>query len=133
MLIKRRYINRVLAVAICVVVAGRLSAQSTTPQSDTINLSKATKEKGVQITGIITDGATHKPLAGIRVQVADYSAAITDSLGQFALRVPSYSAAVIVEGEGRETRRVALKGRNTINVALLDDENESFHETITMP
>ena len=72
-------------------------------------------------------------LPGIRVQVEGFSAVITDDKGYFSLLVPSYDVTVGIEGEGYDTRRVALRGKSTLNVSLLDDGHESFHDPITMP
>lgn len=93
---------------------------------------KAVVQKGVPVSGMITD-ARGRGLPGIQVQVADFSAAITDDQGRFTLQVPTYTATITITGEGYNIRRVALKGRKSVTVALLDDAAESFHETITMP
>ena len=87
----------------------------------------------IYINGQLTDAVTKKAAAGVRLEVKQFSAAITDSLGAFKLKVPSYDAAVIISGEGYSTRREPLKGRKTLNIALLDESHESFHEVVMMP
>ena len=111
-------------------VAGTLVAQTT--KGDTVAIKKAAK-KGFPLEGTIMDAASKKPAIGVRVQVEDFSAAITDAQGNFKLNVPAYDAVVLVEGEGYDTRREPLKGRKKLNLSLLDDRVESFHEQVIMP
>lgn len=85
------------------------------------------------VTGKVTDAATKKPAAGVRVEVEKFSAAITDSVGGYTVRVPSYDAMITVSGEGYDTRRIPLAGRKKLNVSLLDASFESFHEPVTLP
>ncbi|WP_205509602.1 SusC/RagA family TonB-linked outer membrane protein [Longitalea arenae] len=105
------------------------SAQDTTGNKDIIVISRP----GMPFSGTITDAATKKGLAGIRVQVPNFSAAITDSTGQFALKVPSYKSTIVVEGEGYNSRSIPLKGRRTVMVALLDESHTSYNEELTLP
>ncbi|TAH04906.1 MAG: SusC/RagA family TonB-linked outer membrane protein [Sphingobacteriales bacterium] len=85
------------------------------------------------LTGVIKDAATGKPLAGIRVAVVNFSAAITDDNGTFKLTVPSYLTDINITGDGYASRQVSLKGRTDISIALLDDEASSFMQSVSMP
>lgn len=124
--------KKMMAAALMSLIACSLFAQQkSTDSSITVVVSAA--KKGVPLTGIITDAVNGKGVPGIRVQVDDFSAVITDDKGNFTLNVPSYTATVAVEGEGFSARRIPLKGRNTITVSLLDDDHESFHDPVTMP
>ncbi|HEX6180721.1 MAG TPA: SusC/RagA family TonB-linked outer membrane protein, partial [Chitinophagaceae bacterium] len=87
----------------------------------------------VQVSGTVTDAVTKKGLAGIRLKVDNFSAAITDSTGGFSLKVPSYTATIIVEGEGYNSQRIPLKGRRSLTIRLIDESHESFNETVTLP
>ncbi len=119
-----------------VLVTGSLAAQTDNPSKDTGVIRLIVKKdvkKGVQVTGTITDAINGKGIPGIQIKVAEFSAAITDNRGQFTLLVPSYTSTLTIEGEGYDTRRVPLRGRNKIAVSLLDDNHESFHEPVTMP
>lgn len=87
----------------------------------------------IRITGIVTDAATGKGLAGISLSVRDFSAAITDDDGKFKLKVPSYYTDVVITGEGFETKQVTLKGRAQLNVSLLYESNTSFQEPVILP
>ena len=112
-------------------LTGSLYAQQDTSTTDkTVVVRSAVT--GVQISGTVSDAITKNGLSGIRLKVDDFSASITDSVGNFSLTVPSYSATVIVEGEGYNSKRIPLKGRRSLKVVLLDDTHESFNETVTL-
>lgn len=85
------------------------------------------------VSGVITDASTKKGLIGIRISVEGFSAAITDEEGKFSIHVPSYFAELNISGEGYESRIIALKGKNTVNLALLDDDHFSYQQSLTMP
>src|SRR5436305_1938510 len=70
------------------------------------------------VNGEVTDAATGKPLSGISVSFKDYSAAISDSLGKFSLKLPSKNVALIFEGEGYQTKEVSVGGKDHIMAAL---------------
>ena len=73
----------------------------------------------ITVSGIIKDAATGKALGGIKVTYKDYSAAITDSTGAFALAVPSPYVSVLLEGEGYQSKQIALKGNNSITAEFI--------------
>ncbi|MBC7828007.1 MAG: SusC/RagA family TonB-linked outer membrane protein [Chitinophagaceae bacterium] len=134
MLLIRRFRKYIVAISAFQLMVSILHAQNMPAVKDSVMVIETNvPEKGVTVTGTVTDATTRKSIAGIRVQVENFSAAITDSTGQFKLQVPSYTSAVTVEGEGYNTRRVALKGRRSIAIALLDDEHKSFSEKVTTP
>lgn len=98
-------------------------------QNDTVAIGR----QGVPLTGTVTDASTKKLLGGIRLLVENFSATITDSTGRFTLKVPSYMATIVVEGEGYSARRIPLKGRSTLSISLLDESHEGFNEPVTLP
>ena len=105
-------------------------AQDTTGQDEIIKLAP---QSGVMVTGTIKDAISKKGLPGIRLKVEGFSAAITDSVGDFTLKVPSYTSTVIIEGEGYNSKRVPLKGKQTFNVSLLGEDHQSFNEVVNLP
>ncbi len=133
MLIIRREIKKIVALSILVIASGTMKAQTTSPEKDSIILNMGKAVKGVPLSGTITDAVTHTGVPGVRVLSEEFSAALTDSLGRFSLDVPSYSSTIAVESEGYNSRRIALKGRSSIVVSLLDEGHESFNENVTMP
>jgi len=85
------------------------------------------------VSGTITDAATGKVLGGIRVTYKDYSAAITDSTGAFVLNVPSPYVSVLLEGEGYQSKQIALKGNSRIAASLYEDTYTSFYDIANFP
>jgi len=129
---KRNFYTGILTASF-VMMAGSLFGQTDTSGSIPIIVVDSNSLPGVQISGTVTDAVSKRGISGIRLKVENFSAAITDSLGNFSLKVPSNKATVIVEGEGYNTQRIPLKGRSSFHVSLLDDTHESFNETVTLP
>ena len=86
-----------------------------------------------KVTGVIKDAATGKALSGIKVTYKDYSAAITDSAGAFELNVPSPYVSVLLEGEGYQSKQIALKGNSHITSSLYEDTYSSFYDVANFP
>jgi len=116
-----------VVVLMLVAVAGR--AQDTKLQL----LPVAVKKEVLTISGTLTDAASHKPAAGVRLQVSQFSAAITDADGKYTLKVPSYDAVVLISGEGYGNRQEALKGRKVLNLQLLDESATTSTNQVTLP
>ena len=133
MLIKRKFKARIPVTLFLLLLACTGDAQVDSTRSNEIKGQSTNAQKGVTVTGTITDAMTKKGLAGIHVSVKDFSAAITDSTGNFSLKSPSYTSSIIIEGEGYDTRSIPLKGRQSVTVALLDETHESFNQPVTMP
>jgi TonB-linked SusC/RagA family outer membrane protein len=107
-----------------------VAAQETNPSG---NDSTETKAPGRQVKGVITDAATKKALAGVKLSVKDFSAAITDDQGAFTLNVPSYNIDVLISAEGYAGKQVSLLGNSTLNISLLSSSAVSFQEQVTLP
>ena len=86
-----------------------------------------------KVSGVIKDAATGKALGGIKVTYKDYSAAITDSSGAFDLNVPSLYVAVLLEGEGYQSKQIALKGNSRLTASLYEDTYTSFYDVANFP
>ncbi len=82
----------------------------------------------MSVSGVVKDASTGKVVRGIRVTYKEYSAAITDSSGQFKIKVPSYNVSVLLQGEGYQTKQVALKGNDHLAIALYEDSYNSFYD-----
>lgn len=87
----------------------------------------------VNVSGVVTEAATGKVLRGINVTYKDYSAAITDSLGAFVLRVPSYNVAILMEGEGFQSKEIPLRGQKVVHAALYEDTYISVYDETAQP
>jgi hypothetical protein len=109
-------------VAVFVLASATVWAQKTDSASvkmaDSVAAFSKKADVGLQATGTITDAITGKPLSGISISVFEFSAAITDDKGNFKVRVPSYSAVLIVSGPGFETKELPLKGRKSVASSL---------------
>lgn len=127
-----RYILQVLSIAYCSLASFGTVAQVIPPQNDTrdVGVSAFFQNK---VAGIITDAATGKPLEGVRVTYKNLTAAITDEKGKFVLAVPSYKVSIQVEGEGFQTKEVALKGQTNIATVLYDENHSSPYKTVNLP
>ncbi|HEY0040798.1 MAG TPA: SusC/RagA family TonB-linked outer membrane protein [Flavisolibacter sp.] len=123
--------KKLLIASAFALVTGSLVAQEQ-PKVDSTIL-EVVSRKGLLVTGKITDAASKKAVAGSRVQVEGFSAAITDANGKFNVKVPSYQATLMVSGEGFNTVYVPLRGRQAVDVTLLDESFESMYEPVTTP
>jgi TonB-linked SusC/RagA family outer membrane protein len=106
-------------------------------QQDSVARYKAdslTRANGLKVSGIIKDAATGKPVSGISVGVAQYSAAITDEKGGFVINVPNYDALLVISGQGYQPKEVPLKGRTTLPaIALFEDSYNSIYDAARTP
>lgn len=132
MLSKRNLRATMIAALVMLATGSAYAQEDSVAANQPIIVGKSTAQ-GVQVTGTVSDAATKKGISGIRLKVEGFAAVITDSVGGFSLKVPSYTSVVIVEGEGYNSKRIALKGRSSLTVFLLDETHESFNETVTLP
>ena len=98
-----------------------------------ISFSSVKAQQQVTVNGVITSAATHQALRGISVTYKNISAAITDSTGSFSIKVPDYNVTVIAQGEGYQTKEIALKGSNKISAELYEDGFTSFYDQVLLP
>lgn len=126
------YLKRIAILSAFALPFAAVQAQDTAAvKPDTVLAEK--QRKGYPLSGTITDAATKKGFVGVRVQVENFSAVITDENGNFTLNVPSYHTDILVSADGYEPRQISLKGRTSVNEALLDETHSSFQELVTMP
>ena len=92
-----------------------------------------TSSADIEVKGIVTDATTHQPLPAIRVKYKDYSASITDSAGGFILKVPSSDVTIVIQGEGYQTKEVALKGRAKVVASLFEETYTSYFDAANLP
>lgn len=130
-MIKKNVHSLVIAMLVAAALSSsqEVAAQQTKP-TKTDSLPTAQK---IAISGTVTDAANKKPLAGIRVEVKNFSAAITDDDGAFTLKVQSYFTDIEISGEGYAPKQIALKGSTTVAVSLLTETAVTFQEDVVMP
>lgn len=125
-------IKGALSCFLCLAISNTLLAQEKDSVATTVI--KMKRPTGPQVTGIIIEAATKKPLPGISISVAGYSAALTDEKGSFKISVPDLKAVLIISGQGYQSKEEALKGRNTLNkVPLFEETYRSVYDAAVLP
>ncbi len=94
---------------------------------------KPVAPKEFKVSGTIVNAVTAKPILGIRVTYKTFSASITNSEGNFVITLPTEEAILLVEGEGYQSKEVAVKGLNTLNILLYADGFTSFSDEVVLP
>ena len=125
---KIKYIFLLLA---CV-FALSANAQKFNKKIRTLKVKKRIEYKE-KVSGTVVEAATGNPVNGIRVTVSDISAAMTDETGKFSIKVPSYDVELLISGPGYQQKRVALKGRNEVNIRIYDETHKSVFGNVTTP
>ena len=82
----------------------------------------------IKVSGFVYDAATGLPISAAKVNVAEFSAAITEDDGSFSINVYDNSAVLAVSKEEYQTQLVSLKGRTEINVYLWENRFNSVHD-----
>ncbi len=76
----------------------------------------------VRVTGLVTDGSTREPLAGVTVQVVGTKqGAITDMDGRYAVEVPTPDGVLNFSFIGFRSQKIRLNGRQVLNVQMTED------------
>ncbi|WP_421939281.1 SusC/RagA family TonB-linked outer membrane protein [Pedobacter sp.] len=102
--------------------------------TDSLVVVKMKRPTGPQVSGVVLAAATRKPLPGINISVAGYSAALTDEKGNFKISVPDFNAVLVISGTGYQTKEEALKGRNALsNIVLFEDTYASVYDAAVLP
>ena len=110
-----------------------LMAQVALKDSSKAATAKANKIAPIMIDGLVKDAATGKPLTAINVSVEGFSAALTDDKGKFSIKVPNKNASLSFDGEGFQSKEIALKGRKNITAALYEESFASIYDQVKLP
>jgi TonB-linked SusC/RagA family outer membrane protein len=89
--------------------------------------------KKITVTGVVTDHATQKPLAGITVGFGNIAADLTDEKGLFSINVPSLDVEIYLKGEGFEPRQFSLKGKSDLQISMIYETGKSFQQNAILP
>lgn len=89
--------------------------------------------KGSVATGSIKDAATGKVLNGAKVTYLNIAAAITDSAGNFSIKVPDYKVTLHVEADGYQAKEIALQGAHNVTASLYEAGFKSYYDEVAMP
>lgn len=85
-----------------------------------------------RVEGTVINAATGKPLRGIRLTYKEFAASITDSSGQFAINLPTEEALLLVEGDGYQSREVAVRGLRSLKISLYEDGFSSASDDVDL-
>ena len=90
---------------------------------------KAPQYKMKEISGYVFDGATKKPLGGVKVQSLNnrYYTALTEDDGKYTIRVPEFVEALYINVDGYNPAQVAIKDNDNQNVYLTSGMNSDFY------
>jgi TonB-linked SusC/RagA family outer membrane protein len=91
------------------------------------------KKAQIMVEGIVKDASNGKPLSAISVTVEGYSAALTDDKGKFKIKVPNKGASLSFDGEGFQTKEIALKGRNNVTAELYEESFTTLYDQVKLP
>ncbi|MDR2475024.1 MAG: SusC/RagA family TonB-linked outer membrane protein [Bacteroidales bacterium] len=82
------------------------------------NVSTVLKSQSLTVSGTVKDAATGKPLAGVNINVAEFSSAISEDNGNYSIKVPNGNAILEIAGFGYARREISVRGRNLIDLDL---------------
>jgi TonB-linked SusC/RagA family outer membrane protein len=94
---------------------------------------KAQETTKMQITGVLTEASTGKPLPGINVNVSGFSATLSDEKGNFQISVPNKNSVLVISGQGYQTKEEALKGRKSVKISLYEESYTSQYDVAVLP
>ncbi|MEO8404732.1 MAG: TonB-dependent receptor plug domain-containing protein, partial [Chitinophagaceae bacterium] len=125
-------LKKLIVLSLPVAIGLCTHAQTITSVDSAIVIGK-NYDGAVTVSGHVTDAASGKALQGVSITYKTYSAAITDSLGAFKLRVPSVNVPIRFEADGYQLKEVALNGQSTVSAALYEDTYVSFYDMGVQP
>lgn len=94
---------------------------------------RAQEKSEIVVTGTVVDAANKEQLAGINVRVGIFASTLTDKTGKFTIKVPNSGATLIVSSPNYQTKEVALKGRTSVEIAIYNNDFESYYKVANMP
>ncbi|MCD8260277.1 MAG: TonB-dependent receptor [Bacteroides sp.] len=99
----------------------------------TVAIAQEKAEEQLRITGRVLDASTLIPLPGMNISLPDVSAAMTDDNGEFSIRVPSYDVELRISGPGYQSKLVAGKGRERVEIFLHEAGFQSVYKEVLTP
>ena len=91
--------------------------------------SVAPQYKMKSVSGVVYDGATKKPLAGVKVQALNnrFYSAITEEDGSYTIKVPEFVSVLYLNLQDYNPAQVAIKGSKVANVYLTSGMLSNFY------
>lgn len=106
--------------------ADSAAAGVTTPAAKT---NKAPQYEMKEIQGVVYDGATKKPLAGVKVQALNnrFYSAMTEDDGKYTIRVPEFVDVLYINLQDYNPAQISVKGNNANPVYLTSGMLKNFY------
>ncbi len=86
-----------------------------------------------KVDGNVINGATKKPIRGIRVTYKSIAASITDSAGNFSINLPVQNGLLLLEGDGLQAKEVPVTGASKLAIVMYDENFSSSSELVVLP
>lgn len=86
-----------------------------------------------EVKGVVVDAVSKTPLAGIQIQTLNNRnyAAMTNSKGEFTIKVPTFATALYVHAPQYLSQQVAIGNGENIKVVLIADKFKQMYENST--
>ena len=120
-------LNKILTLSVAVASCFFVNAQ------ELPSTSVKTAKSNYQVKGTVVNAATGKSIGGIRLTYKIFAASITDSSGSFSINLPRKDAMLLVEGEGYQSKQVAVRGSSVLRVLLYEDGFNSSADEVVLP
>src|SRR5699024_75096 len=85
-----------------------------------------------QVKGTVLDGGG-QPILGATVSYLNLSSVVTDSMGEFVLKVPNHYATIRVKVEGYDPKNIPLRGKKSLQVIMKEETRFSFYSNVQLP
>ncbi len=90
-------------------------------------------ENNFKVHGAVVNASTGRPIRGIRLTYKILAASITDSLGNFSITLPRNAGLLLVEGDGYQSKEVAVRGLNTLKIVMYADGFSNSTDEVVLP
>ncbi|WP_462250817.1 SusC/RagA family TonB-linked outer membrane protein [Ferruginibacter sp.] len=94
---------------------------------------KPVAAKEFTVTGTVVNAATQQPIRGIRLTYKTFAASLTDSAGNFSIKLPDGEANLLLEGDGYQPKEVAVKGLSTLKILMYENGFSSSADEVVLP
>lgn len=120
-----------------VMISAAVYAQTDTSKNystdtTTVNV-KSAKLIGTKVSGVVVDGATNKPMVGVKLTVVDFSAAITDDKGKFTITIPNFNSTILVRLDGYHTKLLPVHKGKLETIKIWPETFNSLFTEVTLP
>ncbi len=85
------------------------------------------------VNGSVVNAGTGKPIRGIRLTYKTFAASLTDSSGKFSIKLPGGNVMLLAEGDGYQSKEIAVRGSASLKIVMYEDGFSSFSDEIVLP